>query len=344
MSGIRNMQKQEFNNYSASDFLEDEDFIRYVSYGFPEDNRFWKAYLEKNPSNSNEFLSAELQLRIIRSDRQFTPSDEFSERLWKDINVSISQQTLSRKRLKIQNLWISGLAACMVSAIAVSWFFLSSITIHSAYGENKKIHLPDGSEILLNANSTISYRRAFSYLKRREVRLEGEGYFKVKHINSDPNLIKNGDIFTAVTNNISVTVLGTEFNLRDRRDQARIALVRGKVSVKSNNEKSVIMMPGETLHFNQSGKELREVGMIEQEIAWLSGKILVNQTTVDDILLEFENLYGYQVILEDSTLGKTRIDGAISIKNEQSLLFTLKNLLYVDVIKKGKIIHLKSRN
>jgi len=338
------MQKQGFNKYSATDFLEDEDFIRYVKYGFPNDTKFWDAYLNGNPDNANEFLSAELQLRIIQSDRPFIPSTGFNERLWLDINLAISQQTLARNKSRVRKLWISGLAACMVAALTISWFFLSTISIHSAYGENKKINLPDGSEVQLNANSTLIYRRAFAYLNRREVRFEGEGYFKVKHLNRDRDHIKKGEIFTVVTDKITVTVLGTEFNLKDRHNRASVSLIRGKVGVMSRNNRAYMMNPGETFHFNPAGEKTSETGTVNQPIAWLSGKIVVNQTTVDDILLEFEDLYGYQVILENPNLGKTRIDGVISIKNEQSLLFTLRNLLNVDIIKKGKIIYFKNRS
>lgn len=337
------MQKQGINNYAATDFLEDEDFIRYVKYGFPDDTKFWEAYLNGNPGNANEFLSAELQLRMIQSDKPFIPSDGFSERLWMDINHSISEQTLAINKSKVRRLWISGLAACLVATLAISWFFLSTVSIHSAYGENKKIHLPDGSEVQLNANSTLIYRRAFAYLNRREVRFEGEGYFKVVHLNHDHNHIKKGELFTVITDNITVMVLGTEFNLKDRHNKASVSLIKGKVGVMSRNNNTYMMNPGETFHFNPAGEKTSESGTFNQPMAWLSGKIVVNQTTVDDILLEFEDLYGYQVILENPDLGKTKIDGTISIKNEQSLLFTLKNLLNVDVIKKEKIIYLKSR-
>jgi ferric-dicitrate binding protein FerR (iron transport regulator) len=103
------------------------------------------------------------------------------------------------------------------------------------------------------------------------------------------------------------------------------------------------MQPGDFIHFDENGKKLTTALNAGNETAWLSGKIIVSQTTVNEIIKDFEDLYGYHVVLDSPALGEKKIDGTISIRSEETLLFTLKNILNVNIKKEGKTIYLKNR-
>lgn len=67
------------------------------------------------------------------------------------------------------------------------------------------MRLPDGSTVLLNEGSELSYSTSFGK-QAREVTLTGEGYFDVQHNLSKP--------FKVLTGNVTTTVLGTAFNIK----------------------------------------------------------------------------------------------------------------------------------
>eukprot|EP01012_Entosiphon_sulcatum_P065605 TRINITY_DN94572_c0_g1_i1.p1 TRINITY_DN94572_c0_g1~~TRINITY_DN94572_c0_g1_i1.p1 ORF type:complete len:339 (+),score=35.13 TRINITY_DN94572_c0_g1_i1:712-1728(+) len=338
------MANKPLSNFTSTEFLDDKRFLRYVKHNSAQDVEFWEEWKAGDPENLAAFYEAELQLRIILSDKPVDPSADFMNDLLRDINISIDKHQLIKRKSKIRMFWISGIAASLVLCSGLLWFYTSRITVRADFAENKILYLPDGSEVRLNSNSEISYRRAMNYLPNRLVEVTGEAYFKVKHLNEDAREIQRGDFFLATTSHAIVKVLGTEFNLKDRHNKTYVSLIRGKIELSSIRTGSrYLMKPGESIDLdslgNPVGKSLELSGMP----AWLSGKLIVNQTTVREIIHEFEDLYGYQVILDSPELGEKKIDGTISIKSEESLLFTLKNILNVDVKKDGKKIYLKNR-
>ncbi|QDW24175.1 DUF4974 domain-containing protein [Pedobacter sp. KBS0701] len=338
------MPNKRYNSFNVENFLDDADFLRYVKHNNSVDVSFWDNWQANIPENLASFKAAKLQLQLILSDQPKIATSNFRDQLLADINISIDTIQKAKRSKTIRLIVTSGIAASLFVVAFVSWFFLSTVTVKSNFAENRLVHLPDGSEIQLNANSVLSYARAFKWKARREVRLKGEAYFKVKHININPDQIKKGELFVAITDGAKVQVLGTEFNLKDRHNTTTIALVKGKIQVSSNKTgQRYIMHPGDFIDFNPNGNRVKNAVGSTNQTAWLSGKIILNQTTVSEILREFEDLYGYKVILDSPALGNKKIDGAISIKSEESLLFTLKNILNVDIQKEGKTIYLKNR-
>ncbi|MFW0716018.1 FecR family protein [Pedobacter sp. N23S346] len=339
------MNKEIYQFYTVEEFLADRDFIRYVKFHSPDDVLFWENWSAENPDRLVTFQEAYSELKIIFSDPGIVVPHGFMEKLRMDINSSIDQVEAKRKRAKSYILWSSSIAASLVVGILSVWYFTSNIIVLTNYGETKKIQFSDGTEILLNANSTLSYPRAYAWKKVRSISLDGEAYFKVKHINQNPLSIKSGELFQAKTKSIEVSVLGTEFNLKERHNLANVALVNGKVKVRSiKTNIGYFLQPGNTIKINSTNGQLmpNQYGSLEQT-AWIDGKLIVNQATVNEIITAFEDLYGYKVILDNPALGNKKIDGSISIKSEQSLLFTLSNILNVNIKKEGKTIRLETR-
>ncbi|GGE52136.1 FecR family protein [Pedobacter psychrotolerans] len=330
--------------YTTENFLDDADFLRYVKYNRPVDVSFWNNWLSSSPENIKSFQEARLQLQILLSYPPVTVSDDFKMLLLQDINLSIDRHQNKRRKKVVRLFWGSGIAASLLVAAFALWFYQSTVVVRSDYAENQLVHLPDGSDVQLNANSTLTYRRAINWLSQRAVKLEGEAYFKVKHINVNQKQIKRGELFIVITKNARVQVLGTEFNVKERHNQTNITLVTGKIQVSATqSSKQYILKPGTFIEFGPNGRLSASAQTLNSSTAWLSGKIVVNQTSVNEILREFEDLYGYTVILDSPALGNKKIDGTISIKSEESLLFTLKNILNVEIKKEGKTIYLKNR-
>jgi len=339
------MTRLNYNTFTTNDFLEDVDFLRYIKYRLPEDILFWQNWQKAQPENLSAFLAAELQLKLILSPKPFNTSPGLEESLLTSIYQSVAN---GRQKIKIRRqkyFWTGGIAASLLVALFISWFLNSTVSIHTEFGEQKKITLPDGSVVILNANSTLSYSRAYAWKENRTVKLEGEAYFKIKHLNRNANQIKPGELFKAQTRTIDVQVLGTTFNIRERRGMAHVALVEGSVRVSSvKTGQYYLMQPGNVVQVNSRNGLLtvEKQGSLQQS-AWTDGRLIVNQTTVDEILRTFEDVYGYQVILDDPALGQKKIDGSISIKSEEGVLFTLSHILNVNIKKQGKVIYLKRR-
>jgi len=119
-----------------------------------------------------------------------------------------SKNQNTQKAPKIKRLWaFSAAAACIALLFASYTYFLGSKTYSTGIGEKETILLADGSTITLNANSSISYRR-FNWEEDRAVDFDGEAFFDVS----------SGNDFTVKTSKGTVSVLGTQFNIKNRKD------------------------------------------------------------------------------------------------------------------------------
>ena len=125
------------------------------------------------------------------------------------------------------------------------------IEISTAYGEQKRLVLPDSSEVWLNAGSTITYPKTFTK-ENRVVTLDGEAYFSVRKDDAKPFIVE--------TSQLSVKVLGTKFNVKAYANDANITttLTSGKVEVSTQSRPPQTLKPNEQLTYDKSTSEDRK--------------------------------------------------------------------------------------
>lgn len=122
------------------------------------------------------------------------------------------QEKIANKKTPVRRLhtarWSIGIAASILVIVGLfSIFSDTTVTHQTSFGETKSIPLLDGTQVVLNSKSTISYNQT-DWKNNRQLTLDGEAYFKVE----------KGSTFTVNTSNGSVTVLGTQFNVNSTTD------------------------------------------------------------------------------------------------------------------------------
>src|SRR5690606_18122735 len=155
-------------------------------------------------------------------------SEKDAKRIWENVEVASQTHERQRKFITQQNWYrIAAVFAglLLVSALLLWVYRTSDTTYTTAFGEVKTILLPDSSEIILNANSTLSYATHWNKSKAREVFLSGEAFFKVQEKPVASGYAK----FVVHTGNLDIEVLGTQFNVHHRRNKTQVVLNSGKV-------------------------------------------------------------------------------------------------------------------
>lgn len=160
-------------------------------------------------------------------------------------------------------------------------------------GMDFKVILPDGSEVWLNAESTIEFPSAFRD-GLRQVRLKGEAYFRVARNEEAP--------FVVSTDRMNVRVLGTSFNMRNYEHEApHVALVDGKVEVLSpdGTQPDATLQPGQEAWLDESGT-LR-VGEADTYAVtqWVKGFFYFHDEPLVDVLRELGRWYNYGVVFHN---------------------------------------------
>lgn len=210
--------------------------------------------------------------------------------------------------------------------------------IELPYGAPVKKVLPDSSEVWLNAGSHIRYDDNFIQ-KNRDVYLDGEAYFSVKHDAAHPFIVHAG--------NITVRALGTKFNVEAYPDENKIeaTLIAGKIMIKIDGkpDQSIILNPNEKLTVTNEkftlshekmqprkelGFEVKDVSQILSiasvpEVAWLQDKLAFENESFDELAKKMERRYHVHIVFKDSLLGEERLSGVFeneSIKKAMDLL------------------------
>ena len=164
-------------------------------------------------------------------------------------------------------------------------------------GQKLKLILRDGSVVIMNSDSKITYDPLFGE-RNRNITLEGEAYFEVEHDHSLPFVVFSGGI--------SVTALGTAFNVQNYPENQKsfVALAAGKVavtkeegSVESNDE--IILNPGEIAIYSKSRQRLesRISADLKHSLGWKEGLLLFEDNNFDEVKTKLERWYGVDIIV-----------------------------------------------
>lgn len=160
-----------------------------------------------------------------------------------------------------------------------------------------EVTLADGTEVTLNAGSRLVYPQSFRG-KTREVELQGEAYFKVRHDAKHPFVVRAG--------NVSTKVLGTEFNVRAyTANDTHVTLLEGSVLV-SSVAASKRVKPGEDAAFDGSSLHVSTVDT-EEYTAWKQGEFYFDNVSMVDVAKEIGKWYNVSVIFQNADKMQTRI-------------------------------------
>lgn len=153
-------------------------------------------------------------------------------------------------------------------------------------GKTREFELPDGSRVHVNSGTLLLYQDAFKG-DTRTVYLIGEADFKVKKNPDKPFIVRSASM--------SVTALGTEFNVAAYPEDSEIVatLIQGKVRIDyEQSENSYILRPGQQVVYNRKTAQSKIADAnLEDVTAWQRGQIVFRGSTMEEILLTLERRF-----------------------------------------------------
>ncbi len=160
-------------------------------------------------------------------------------------------------------------------------------TMKTPRGGQYQLALPDGTQVWLNAASSITYPTRFIG-DQRNVSISGEVYFDVAQNKEKPFVVN-------VNNHTRVEVLGTGFNINAYADEANVktTLLEGKVRITGDNN-SVTLLPGQQLAGNQVNTDVA----VTQVMAWKNGVFTFEGKSLQQVLRELARWYDLSIIYE----------------------------------------------
>jgi ferric-dicitrate binding protein FerR (iron transport regulator) len=234
-----------------------------------------------------------------------------------------------------RRLWRYGVAAALAALVAGSLFYefggkhvpAPLHEIATRQDDKKHLVLPDGTEVWLNAGSTLSYSAESFPQRDREVRLNGEALFEVA-----PNALVP---FVVRADRVTVRVLGTRFNLRDYKEddslQATLISGRVQVSLHDRQQTQILLSPREKLTIlkhpptEDSLALPREIGMLQYQLqtiplnpvdstyfaetAWADNKLVFANASFAQVAQRMAKRYQVHFVFEDPELEHVVMNG-----------------------------------
>jgi len=181
-------------------------------------------------------------------------------------------------------------------------------TVVTPKGGQYHVVLPDGTRVWLNAESKLRYPVYFSQ-KKREVELEGEGYFEVAKQEKNGRRIP----FMVKTGAQQLEVLGTTFNIQGYGQEVTTTLIEGKVRLGLGNTSREVLLQANDQAILRAGMQQYDVRKVDPiyATAWKDGNFSFRKASIKDVMESVARWYDIDVVYE-AAVENSQFTGAIS--------------------------------
>ena len=243
------------HGYAPEDFAADEYFVRWVKFPDAETSAFWEGWLVAHPGQAYVLREAR-ELVLLVAPPVHLPTEAQVDKIRRNVHARIGRRAGPVLTVHQEEPAFGGwrriaavfLALCLGTALL--WWAAErnrTVSLRTDYAQTRTVGLPDGSRVVLNANSTLRYGKGWEADAPREVWLEGEAFSDVTHkANRQPFVVHTGEV--------QVEVLGTTFNGWGRDERAKIVLCTGKIRLRTPDQPQVELRPGELAEVTENGK------------------------------------------------------------------------------------------
>lgn len=197
----------------------------------------------------------------------------------------LKQKKATPKVIPLYKKWMFQAAAIFVLALGITFLLKNFVaqTQTANFGEQTTFSLPDNSEVVLNSGSEINYKK-WNWSSNRCLELEGEAYFRVS----------KGRRFEVQTSLGKVTVLGTQFNVKARKNRFDVVCYEGRVKVNYANTQ-ILLTHGQSVSF-ENGKQINlRINALRPE--WMDNQICFYKENIRPLLDEVERQYNIKIEL-----------------------------------------------
>lgn len=291
----------------------------------PEERHELTVWMAQNDANRKYFRHrSELWFSSVgqRQLRQFDGQRAF-ERFRRHVGI-VQERKQSGKwilRWAAAALMVLGLVGLLAyeAGVRQTQSRLTSIVVEAPLGSTSVNTLPDGTRVWLNAGSKLVYAQDFG-VEKRDVRIEGEAYFEVKHNASLP--------FTVVSRHVKVEVLGTKFNVSDYDNDpiAQVSLNEGKVRFTPESGGSGILLPNEMMAYDKRTRKWTTGRCTASSLSmWTDAMLIYNNEPLERIVQQLNRYYRFNITFANNRARKLRFTGTFDRK-QQSLHEILSTL------------------
>ncbi|MEO8237590.1 MAG: FecR domain-containing protein [Flavobacterium sp.] len=197
----------------------------------------------------------------------------------------LQHKKTTQKVVPLYKNWIFRVAAIFVLALGITFVMKNFVpkTHIANFGEKTTFTLPDNSEVVLNSGSEINYKK-WNWNSNRCLELKGEAYFKVS----------KGRRFEVQTALGKVSVLGTQFNVKARKNRFDVTCYEGRVKV-NYADTQIILTHGQSVTFENGKQSNTSINSLKPE--WIENQMCFHKENIKSVLDEIQRQYNVTILL-----------------------------------------------
>ncbi|WP_341327905.1 FecR family protein [Methylotuvimicrobium sp. KM2] len=248
-----------------------------------------------------------------------------AERLWFDMGEALAGKPLETVKPRFSTAKLSGLAALFLLAAVLPFLGLDDYFFsdyRTGVGERRTIVLADGSQVLLNTDTAIALD--WNEQERSITLRRGQALFTVA---PDPNRP-----FSVVTEDCTVTALGTVFEVHTERKATRVTVLEHTVKIEpvSSGVQALRLEEGHQTRFGSAqGFEPVSAADIERIEAWQRGKLIVKDHPLFEVVTELDRYYRGATIVAGGRLPDLRVTGVFPTGDRDGVIAMIEAALPV---------------
>lgn len=344
----------DYTNFQTEDFVLDDSFQAYAAGSDALAVKFWQDWLTSHPIQQPVAEQArQLIIALGQAQQPAVPAEQLEadlQRLHRAIRRPLAQPKLwvqvRRFRVAISLVLLAALGAGF-------WWWpsygLSPVRYRTVAGQQRTVHLPDGSVVVLNGNSNLTTTARWAPNAPREVWLEGEAFFQVRHLSRVAHLpvaqATGYDRFVVHAGALNVTVLGTTFNVLNRSETlSQVTLNSGQVLVAHPtlfSHEEALLAPNEQVNYSPAHHHLEKRPVLAANYStWVHGTLKFDHTPLANILQLLHDTYGLTVTVDDPVLLRQTVTGSLPSQNANVLLQALAESLGMRTQRSGNSVRL----
>jgi transmembrane sensor len=290
----------------------------------------WKTANPKHLKEYSEIIKMHDQMELLAIRNKTNP-----DKAWKKFAPVLGKklEAVQPKVIRIRNYytWAGTAAVIFILMFVVGQLSFTNLkTISTTKNEHKKVNLPDGSQVTLNENTTLSYNKR-EFLKNRTVKLiSGEAFFDVKHEQQHPFLINAAEA--------NVRDIGTSFNVKISQEQIVVVVNSGEVALENPElEKKLNLSAKDRGMFNRKTKVMTSAKNVQINYkSWYDQKLSFIQTPLDEVAADLNDTFGTVIIFQDPDLKNRKLTAYFNNQSEKQIIEIITATLQLQVKKKGR--------
>ncbi|MEX1212455.1 MAG: FecR family protein [Balneolaceae bacterium] len=331
--------------YTVQELCSNPSFLRFVKgLAEPEEADRWSRWMQEYEENRELAREA---ISVVTGFSFSDPDLPDLDRTWKQLQARTAHRddSVSRRRRKARKMtWLFRVAAVLLLGAFVSYgISLYSDQAHETElaefvperteigtGDQKKtLIFSNGSRIVLNRHSTLTYQVGPTYGQTIEIELEGEAYF-----HAEEKIADEQPAFEITTPDGLIRDIGTEFMVTVNETGSRVVLQSGRVEIErgdTNGGNHISMAAGEKLEFTSKEIVTHERVNPTFYTSWATEYMELERTNLTTFASYLESEFGVTVQLKQTTLQDITLTGAVYFRSLEELVRSVSEVTGVPV-------------